>query len=68
MWKPVDSSNISKVRYSKGTLEVEFKRGGKYKYYKVPEKTYDGLLKAESKGEYFVGNIKHTYEYNKTGE
>jgi hypothetical protein len=68
MWQSIDSSNLKKVRYSKNILDVNFKRGGTYRYYKVPPSTYKSLLEAESKGKYFIEHIKDTYEWDKTGE
>lgn len=65
MWKKVKSSNISKVRYKKGRLEIKFHSGGKYQYSKVPKTEYEDLLSAESKGKYFNQNIKGSYAFKK---
>lgn len=68
MWKKVESSNLSKVRYKKGTLEIKFKRGGQYKYSKVPKEEYQALLQADSKGKHFNQHIKGVYDFQKVPE
>jgi hypothetical protein len=44
-------------------LEVHFRSGSEYTYSGVPELVYEGLLGAESKGRYFIENIKDHYRY-----
>lgn len=65
--QPVSSSNVSSVGYDgeTGTLYVAFKNGGTYRYMKVPEEIYEGLVKAESVGGYLAKNVKGTYTYQK---
>ena len=55
----VTSSNISSIGYdaSSQTLEVEFKHGGIYQYYDVPQHEYEGLMNAPSHGKYFVSYL-----------
>ncbi len=64
---PVQSSNITSVGYeeSSQTLEVEFKNGGIYQYYDVPQREYEGLMNAPSKGKYLAYQIKGRYRYSK---
>jgi len=45
------------------TLEVEFHSGGVYQYSGVPETTYQGFMRASSKGSYFHDHIKDRYPY-----
>lgn len=56
----VHSSNLSSVGYDikSRTLEVEFHDGSIYQYYDVSSITYNGLMSASSKGEYFDRMIK----------
>jgi len=65
--KPVGSSNIASVGYDapERVLEVEFKKGGVYRYKGVSQNTHDGLMAAESKGKYFYANIRNVYEWEK---
>jgi hypothetical protein len=63
----VDSSLIDRVSYDADTetLTITFDNGHVYDYQDVPQKVYDGLMKAESKGRYFNQHIKGKYEYVK---
>jgi len=63
----VKSSNLSSVGYdaSKQILEIEFKHGGIYQYFDVPQNVYKELMNAVSHGKYFAANIKQDYNYTK---
>jgi len=64
----VQSSNLKSVGYddNQSSLYVEFKHGGKYKYFNVDRNIYDNLLVADSKGKFFDQNIKKAgYKYSK---
>jgi len=64
----VYSSNLSSVGYdpSSQTLEVKFNHGGIYQYFNVPESVYNGLMNANSKGQYFDRNVKKSsYNFRK---
>ena len=58
---PISSSNLRSVGYDQptSTLEVEFRHGGVYQYFDVPEARYAGLMSAYSKGSYFDQSIKN---------
>jgi hypothetical protein len=60
-----DSSTMARFVYdgSRQVLIVEFKNGGRYEYYDVPEATYDGFVRAGSKGQFLAQNIKGVYRY-----
>jgi len=64
----VKSSNILSIGYDleTQTLEIEFRDGGIYQYYNVPENIYSGLMNTNSHGSFFHTNIKNTYKYKKT--
>ena len=47
-----------------GELDITFTSGKTYRYLEVPAEIYDGLLDAESKGEYFNDNIKDAFVYS----
>lgn len=61
----VQSANIRSVGYDAGAgiLEVEFTSGRIYQYFDVPQREYEGLMDAGSKGRYFNQNIKDCYPY-----
>jgi hypothetical protein len=56
----VKSSSVASIGYDaeSSVLEVEFLSGSVYQYFKVPEKTFKGILKAKSVGKYFERYIK----------
>ena len=53
----VDSSHLRKVQYDAGDLNIEFKNGSVYTYSGVPEKRFNGLVRANSAGKYLHNNI-----------
>lgn len=64
---PVSSSSIESVGYdsNSATLEVEFKNGGVYQYYEVPDHTYDEFVSSDSLGKYLHYSIKNAYAFSK---
>jgi hypothetical protein len=48
-------------------LDITFTSGKTYRYREVPSEIYDGLLDAESKGEFFNDNIKDVFVYSEVG-
>lgn len=63
----VESSNLASVGYDAENeiLEVEFKHGGVYQYFDVPQNVYEELMNASSHGVYFSANIRNDYDYQK---
>jgi len=63
--KSVSSTNLAAVGYDEAnqTLRVEFKNGGIYDYYDVPQSEYENLMQASSHGQYLAQNIKGRYRY-----
>ncbi len=64
---PVESTSLASVGYDGAgkILEIEFRSGAVYQYVGVPEKVYRELLAADSKGRYFLKNIRGSYEFVK---
>jgi len=62
----VESSMMSHVDYDEDAseLDITFEGGRTYRYFKVPHEIYDGLLQADSKGEFFNEHIKNLFDYN----
>jgi hypothetical protein len=60
-----ESSNIAGFDYSKEklVLTVEFRSGGRYSYYDVPEVVFERMKTASSKGQFLAQNIKGAYRY-----
>jgi len=65
--KPVSSSNIASIGYdeSTSTLEIEFLNSSIYQYFDVPQHIYQGLIQADSHGQFLAQNIKGVYRYSK---
>ncbi len=59
----VKSSNMEAIGYNKdiGVLCVQFKGGGRYLYFGVPENKFTGMQNAESVGKYLTSEIKPLY-------
>lgn len=57
----VNSSAISRIEWSQGTLSVWFHKSGRYDYPGVPESLYQAFLSAPSKGEFFADRIRDQY-------
>jgi hypothetical protein len=60
-----DSSTLSRFDYKKDTrvLTVEFKSGGRYNYFDVPEIAFEQMKAAPSKGQFLANSIKNNYRY-----
>lgn len=63
----LNSSRIRSVDYNDSTeiMTIDFVKGGKYKYFSVPEDVYMGITKSGSPGSYFDTFIKSRYSYKK---
>ena len=61
--QPVESRALAAVGYSRRlrALEVEFRRGGTYRYLDVPAAVYRDLLGADSKAGFYNRNIRGKY-------
>ncbi len=59
----VKSSNIASAAYDveKKHLDIEFVKGGLYRYFDVPEDKFRNMMKAESAGKFFAAEIKNAY-------
>jgi KTSC domain len=60
-----ESSNIVRFAYDKdlSVLFIEFKKGGLYQYFDVPEPVVDAMKAAASKGQYFARAVKGVFRY-----
>lgn len=64
---PVESSHLHSVAYlyEEQILEVEFRNGGVYQFYRVPVRLFFQLLDAPSHGRFFNDCVKDHYRYRK---
>lgn len=60
---PVESKALASVGYSRRlrALEIEFKRGGTYRYLEVPRSVYLDLIAAESKAGFYNKSVRGKY-------
>jgi hypothetical protein len=63
----VQSSNIASIGYDEKseTLEIQFLNGGVYQYFDIPKNVYDGIMRADSHGQYLAQFIKGKYRFSK---
>jgi hypothetical protein len=63
----LNSSCIDSVTTTKkGTIDIKFTTGLRYRYYGVPENLKERLVRAESHGKFFHTYIRHGgYEYKR---
>lgn len=47
------------------TLETEFTSGAIYRYHDVPAEVHDGLMAADSHGQYFNAFVRDRYGYDR---
>ena len=66
----VESRNIASIGYHAElrVLEIEFRNGALYRYSAVPLSIFDGLQKAESKGQYFSQRIRGRFESHRLAD
>jgi hypothetical protein len=64
---PLQSSNILSAGYDSEhhELEIVFKSGDVYRYEKVPELIFNGLVAAPSPGKFLAQFVKDIYSYRK---
>ena len=65
--QPVASTAIASVSYNFITNEVgiQFTDGSRYTYHNVDMDTYVGLVRSDSKGQYFNYNIRNNYSFTR---
>lgn len=67
-WIPVESEMLESVRYNKEAQHFDaiFRTGDKYRYFNVPPFEFEGLMSAESIGQYMhkriLNNPRYKYE------
>lgn len=67
---PVESRSLASVGYDAKArvLVVEFRDGALYRYRDVPREVFDGLMRAASKGRFFLERIRGKYDYERVRE
>ena len=65
--RKVKSSNLASVGYDPKSrqMEIEFKNGSIYRYYRVPAGMWRMLMRASSKGRFHYRYIRMDYQYRR---
>jgi len=60
-----ESGTISRLGYDEDSriLTVEYKHGGIYNYFEVPQHVFDQMTASGSKGQFLTQQIKGVYRY-----
>lgn len=68
-WVPVESSVLAAARYSRRErpLYLKFRSGAVYRYLDFPQDQYSEFLEADSKGQYFNGQIRDCFQCQQVG-
>jgi hypothetical protein len=66
-WLPLESKMFISVAYDPGKriLYLRFQSGDVYRYFKFSNDDYQQFLSAESKGRYFLSNIRNCFRYER---
>ena len=66
-WQPFESKLLTSSAYDDGKhiLYLRFRSGGVYRYFGFPEEQYREFLDAESRGRYFLSNIRNRFRYER---
>ena len=66
-WQPLESKLLTSSAYDDGKhiLYLRFRSGGVYRYFGFPEEQYREFLDAESRGRYFLSNIRNRFPYER---
>ena len=66
-WLTIDSKMLSSLAYDaeKQILHLRFRTGEVYRYFDFPGEDYQEFLDAESRGKYFLSNIRDRFRYER---
>jgi KTSC domain len=66
-WVPLESEMLVSVAYvaEKQILYLRFRTGDVYRYFGFAASDYQSFLRAESKGRFFLANIRNRFRYER---
>lgn len=66
-WQPFESKLLASSAYDAGKhiLYLRFRSGEVYRYFEFPAEKYREFLDAESRGRYFLSNIRNRFRYER---
>ena len=67
IWVPIESKMLLSIAYDakKHILYLRFRSGDVYRYFDFPDEAYQQFLSAESKGQFFLSNIRNRFRYQR---
>ena len=66
-WQPLESKLFASSAYDAADqiLYLRFRSGEVYRYFELPPAEYRNFLDAESRGRYFLSNIRNQFRYER---
>lgn len=66
-WQPIESKLLSSAAHDAehSILYLRFRSGDVYRYFEFSPEQYRQLLAAESRGRYFLANIRNQFRYER---
>jgi lysyl-tRNA synthetase class 2 len=66
-WLPLESKMFTSVAHDAGKqiLYLRFQSGDVYRYFEFPDDNYLTFISAESKGRFFLANIRDRFPYER---
>jgi hypothetical protein len=66
-WQPFESKLLISSAYDDGKhiLYLRFRSGEIYRYFEFPDEQYRAFLDAESRGRYFLSNIRNRFRHER---
>ena len=66
-WMPIKSKMLLSVAFdaNQHTLYLRFRSGDVYRYFDFPDDDYCQFRLAESKGQFFLSNIRNCFRYER---
>jgi hypothetical protein len=66
-WQPVESKLLTSAAYDaeNSILYLRFRSGDVYRYFDFPPEQYRQFLNADSRGRYFLANIRNHCRYER---
>jgi hypothetical protein len=66
-WQPIESKLLTSATFDteNSILYLRFRSGDVYRYFDFPAEQYQQFLNADSRGRYFLANIRNQFRYER---
>jgi hypothetical protein len=66
-WQPIESKLLTSAAFDtdNSILYLRFRSGDVYRYFDFPAEQYQQFLNADSRGRYFLANIRNQFRYER---